>query len=684
MGNPNFALKTIVISLSAVLSGQAIAQDNSESQRTTIPRIDIVSSTPDAAKKQPGSVSIVTKEELELLQPLSTEDALRRVPGVNIKGEEESAVVANIGLRGLSSAEQKTLILEDGVPVAPGLFIGNGRYYNPRIQHIEGIEVLKGASSLRYGPSTIGGVINYKSKTPEDGVVISGRAGSFGLREGTLEAGGSTKSGDAQFGVVYTKAESDGFQNKGYKMDDLMVKAGMQIGDNQWVGIKFGHYENEANISYRGLFLQDYLDRKTYNPAPDDYFLTERNAFDVNHEWDINDTTTLKTVVYWSDVSRDYWRYGINQTASETSDRWDYADTLNGNNRSFERIGFDTRLNFAHNSFGVESQAEVGIRMLSEKSNDMTIGATRVADRTGTINKHKQDSADSVAVFAENRFAVNDRLSITPGLRVESYKQTQKDLKANNANESTSNTEILPGIGATYQIADAIQLFGGAYKAFSPAENKAALDGLIDQKLDAERSVNIELGLRGQADRLSYEVAAFQMDFTNQIVDSNIDNLTKANGGKTIHRGLEAALAYDFGGGFSFDSNLTYIPTSKFVGGKYAGNRISYSPEWLANVEFGYTNGDLKTALSAHHSGSQFGSSDNTVAIPANGAKGIWGGKLDAYTTFDLNALYRVNKQLTTFAAVKNLADKRYIAGLRQGIYAGPSRSFELGAKYKF
>jgi len=35
-------------------------------------------------------------------------------------------------------------------------------------------------------------------------------------------------------------------------------------------------------------------------------------------------------------------------------------------------------------------------------------------------------------------------------------------------------------------------------------------------------------------------------------------------------------------------------------------------------------------------------------------------------------------------AAVKNITDTHYIASLRQGIYAGPSRSYELGFKFKF
>ena len=37
-------------------------------------------------------------------------------------------------MRGLSAGDYKTLVLEDGVPVQPGIFVGNSRYYNPRVQ----------------------------------------------------------------------------------------------------------------------------------------------------------------------------------------------------------------------------------------------------------------------------------------------------------------------------------------------------------------------------------------------------------------------------------------------------------------------------------------------------------------------------------------------------------------------
>jgi Fe(3+) dicitrate transport protein len=242
MSKNKFVVKTLVISMAAAMAAPVIAETKQ------LPLIDVVGQGQDAVAKQPGSVVIVTKEDIESLQPLSTEDVLRTVPGINIKKEEESGVVANIGMRGLDASSYKTLILEDGVPVAPGLFVGNQRYYNPRIQRMEGVEVHKGATH-RYGPNTIGGVINYITKTPEDGFVISGKVGSWNTREGSLEIGGSNPSGDAFFGLIYTKADSDGFQNKGYDMEDLMVKAGTVIGDDQMISVKFSQYSNDANIS---------------------------------------------------------------------------------------------------------------------------------------------------------------------------------------------------------------------------------------------------------------------------------------------------------------------------------------------------------------------------------------------------------------------------------------------------
>jgi Fe(3+) dicitrate transport protein len=671
-------------SLLALSIAAALMPIATQAVEVPLPVIEVIGKREGAVKRQTGSVVILNREDLEILLPMSTEDALRRVPGINVKSEEETSIVANFGLRGLSASESKSLVLEDGVPIAPGLFIGNDRYFNPRIQRMERIEILKGSASLRYGPSTIGGVVNYQTKTPDDGVVVATRVGSFNTREASVEAGGRTDSGDAFGGVVLTHARSDGFMDKAYEMTDVLVKAGMAFGDRHKLGVKLSYHENDANISYRGLLLADYRAGADYNPAPDDFFLQDRVAFDVNHELTLSDNATLRTLVYWSDVSRDYWRYDVDTPASNAAGRWVYRDTLTGNNRSFERYGLESRLTLTHELFGMDSEAEFGVRAMREASDDQRIRATRAADRTGINDRHINDSAESLAFYAQNRIVVNDRLAITPGLRVESYEQKQKILTQNNATESTANTEWLPGIGGTFALTPDSQLYGGVYRAFSPASNGVALDGLTDQNLDGERSTNFELGVRGVLGAFNYDVAAFRMDFRNQVVTGNSDpNLSQSNAGKTLHQGVEIALGYELGAGFSVDSNLTYVPDSEFKSGDNDGNRVPYAPKWLGNLALGYSNGDLRAALMAHHRGAQFGDPTNVRDIPANAAGGIWGGRIASYTVYDLTAQYRLTDQLSLFGAVKNLTDKRYITGLRQGIYVGPERSFEVGARYR-
>ncbi len=678
------ALSLGVVSMAAVAE-EAATESSAEKVMPSIEVIRVKGDQQLHRFDETGSVILIDRAQIEQVQPLSTEDVLRRVPGINIKGEEETSIVSNFGIRGLSASESKSLLLEDGVPVAPGLFIGNDRYFNTRIQRVESVEVLKGSASLRYGPSTIGGVVNYITKTPTDGVQLSARAGSFNLREMTLEAGAKNQAEDAFLGVVATKAKSDGFMDKGYDMSDVMVKAGLAISDKQKVGIKFAYHENDANISYRGLLLQQYLNGERNNPAPDDWYLTDRTAFDLNHEYVFDNNAKLNTLVYWSNTTRDYWRYDANTAASNTAGRWVYTNNIVGNNRSFERLGIESRLSFDQQLFGYAAATEFGLRLMEEEADDTRIRATRAADRSGNNDRHIIDSANSVAGYAQSRIQLTDDFAVTPGLRVESYEQKRTILTQNGDSAKTSNTELLPGVGATYELTANAQLYGGVYRAFSPASNGVALDGLTDQQLDGERSVNYELGLRGTVGAANYEVSAFYMNFANQVVTGNSDpNLSQSNAGKTEHTGMELLFGYNLGAGFRLDTNATWVPTSEFKTGVNAGNRLPYAPKVLANVALSYSADAFSVALTAHHRGEQFGDPSNRVDIPANAAGGIWGGLLPAYTVYDLLAQYTAFEGFTVYGSVKNLTDKQYIAGLRQGIYVGPERAFEAGFRYRF
>ena len=687
-----FRLNPIVLGLfGSIAAGQALAV-TADTQR--LPTIQVVASEGDlyAVSQQTGAVSVVSAEQIEMIQPRSTEDILKRVPGVYVKPEEESAIVVNVGIRGLSAADYKTTVLEDGVPVAAGLFVGNARYYNPRASRIDSVEVLKGSAALRYGPGNIGGVINYRTKQPKDGVSIDTSIGSWNTYRTTVELGGNSPNKDSVFGAILSHDKSDGFMNKGYESKDAVIKAGTAIGDNQTIGVKFTHYENDANISYRGVFLNEFNNESDRNPAPDDYFLTERNSFDINHRWDIADGMRLESLFYWSEMNRDYWRFAVNNTASAAAKRWVYTDVLDGNNRSFQRYGAETRLTAENQLAGVTGEAEIGLRILTEKMFDQKIRATRATPRTGTLTTDRIDSAESIALYAQNRFDLTDQLSVTPGLRAEHYSQKRVDLQSGNS-AKTDNTEIMPGLGMTFQLTPAAQVYGSVYQAFSPALNSDSLDGLQDQQLDAEKSVSFEIGIRGSQDQLSYELTAFRMDFDNQIIPANSNsNFQSTNGGKTLHQGLEGAVNYAFGNGIDLFANLTWLANAEFKGDRFDkdgtlntrdGNRVTYTPEFVANAGIAYEMNQLRTQLSANYMDTQFTDTLNTTAISEN-TSGFFTGQLAAYTTVDLTSRYRVNDQLEVYGSVKNLLDEQYMASLRQGIYVGPERSLETGIKYRF
>lgn len=660
-----------------------------------LPRIDVVGPVEDDGNKIPGTVDVVTAEQIDQIQPRSTEDVLRRVPGIYIKREEESAVVTNIGVRGLTAGDYKTLVLEDGVPVQPGLFVGNSRYYNPRVQRMEGVEILKGAASLRYGPNTIGGVINFLTRTPEDGAAVALRVGSWDSVEGTVEFGASSDSGEARFGLMATRAESDGFMDKGYGMTDIMLKSGMSIGDSQSLGVKVMHYSNSANISYRGIFPDAYEAGARFNPAPDDYFLTDRTSVDLNHDWDIGAGMRLQTLLYASETTRDYWRFATVSGAPTTTNDdgltvWNYSDNLNGNNRAFSRVGIESRLSIAHDGFGIGNEAEIGLRLMQEDMEDVTVLAVRGRPRSpdpgrGGISTDRLDSGDSLALFAQNRFDLNERLSITAGLRVESYEQTRKNRRSTAPAESYRNTELMPGLGLTYALGEDAQLFGSVYRAFAPPLVGSVLSA-DDAPTEAEKSLNIEFGVRGSSGRLDYAATVFQMDFSNQ-VDPGVSGIRAPNQGSALHQGLEAALGFALTEGLRLEGNFTWIPTAEYredrPGEALEGNRLAYAPERMVNLGLSYAAGPIKAAVLFNAVSEQFGDGLNRREL-TTASTGTWGGLMPGYATTDLTASYAFSDRLSLSGAVKNLTDKRYIAGLRQGIYVGPERSFELGLRYTF
>ena len=675
--------------VSLLIGAMGYAHSPLMAKEIELPSINVIDRQEGGASSIPGAIDIISPEEMEMIQPASLQDALKIVPGVNARDEEGYGAIPNIGIRGLSpNRSTKVLILEDGAPIQPSLFLSNASYYSPPVERISSIEVLKGATGLRYGPNTIGGVINYQSKTPLKDGIVKGKLGSHGYRLLELEAGTSSEQKSMGGGINLITSEANGFRNNGYRMNDILVKGGMAIGQSQWLGLKLTRYENEINTSYVGLRPDEFIHTPTKNPAPDDQFLSNRTSFDINHELEIDTSTKLKTLMYWSQLERNFWRRDV---ASKTRQGTSFVDCggtaycVTGRNRNFDMLGIDSRLFTNYQAFGIQNESEIGVRLHSETMSNKTERSNAgPRARTGVITGNENNDAKAVALYLQNRFLFTDQFAVTSGVRVESYRQNRKN-EMNGVQGQANNTELVPGIGATWQLAPELQLYSSVYKGFAPAMISAAISGDgVDQKLDAERSMNIEFGFRGQAQKWTYEGAAFRMDFSNQIVNQALSGgISKTNGGQSLHQGAEGALGYAITSAWSVLANATYIPVAEFKGGTLGpiGNRIPYTPKLTGNLGLNYSKDGLKSFLNAYHVSSQYADSANTVQESNDGTKGL----IPAFTTLNWSVVYSPKRDIKLFGVVRNLFDKKFISGRSpDGIFPGAERNFELGLAYQF
>ena len=129
-------------------------------------KLEILSEVDEPYQDLPGSATVFGMQTIKLINPVGTQEMLEYVPGINGFADDgigNSRI--SIGIRGLNPRRSsRVLILEDGVPIQPALYVYPNMYYNPPADRIDRIEVIKGSGSILYGPQTMGGVINYETE----------------------------------------------------------------------------------------------------------------------------------------------------------------------------------------------------------------------------------------------------------------------------------------------------------------------------------------------------------------------------------------------------------------------------------------------------------------------------------------------------------------------------------------
>lgn len=679
----------------------------------------------------PGSGATIEADQLERSRVFTVNEALRSVPGAYPRDEEGMGMRPNIGFRGMNpTRSSKVLLLEDGIPLAFAPYGDNATYFHPPVERYTRIEVLKGASQVRFGPHTVGGVVNYI--TPKAPEAFEGRAmiaaGNRDYFELDATVGGPLLGGR---GLAHAQMkESDGARdNTRIRMNDVALKMEWDIAADQSLTARISRYAEDSKITYSGLRLAEFQADPYANPFENDRFEAERYGGALSHAWFIDDATTLKTTLYGSYFTRDWWRQSSNsnQRPNDSADLVNCGGMANlnttcgneGRLRDYFAGGIESRLAFEHTLFGLPTRTETGVRYhVEDQHRRQWNGATpfaRVAQPGGVVEDNDRN------IYATSGFLTTEidlgGFLIEPGVRFEHIEFERRN-RLNGAEGETDLDVVIPGLGLIYELTDKAVIYAGMHKGFSPPRVEDIISNATGATVDLaeEESVNWELGVRGDIAKGLYgDFTYFRMDFSNQIIPASVAGgigSTLTSAGETLHEGVELLLrasARDAGLLAQDDVYLrtaaTYIPTAEFKGRRFStvpgfncagivppvegptcdlitGNRLPYAPEWLLSAAVGYEFEKLASfEIEAQYTGDMYTDDRETIPVTADGQRG----RIDSALIW--NAAVNVDipdTPLTAFVTVKNVFDEVYVVDQTRGMLPGAPRMVQAGVSVKF
>lgn len=702
-------------------------------------RITVVGS-PSQARGIPGSVSRIGSEELAA-QNQAYDDVHRvllRIPGVVITEEDGYGLRPNIGLRAAGSDRSSSItLMEDGVLAAPAPYAAPAAYYFPVTGRMEGLEVRKGSSQIKYGPRSTGGALNLISTSiPDD------------LRGFARAAGGSNDSrklhalyGDRWKNVAWLletyQSQTDGFKkldtggNTGFDVQDYVGKVRVASSPEapryQEVTFKLGYKDEESRETYLGLTDEDFANDplRRYAASQKDVMTNDHWQGLVRHCIAASNAVDVTTSAYRNDFNRNWYKLDrvsgtslgdILENPSGHSSQYAYltgdssstdgALAVKANNRSYYAQGVESIVGIDFNTGGWEHDLEVGLRYHEdeedrlqhtdgyrmEKGGAMVLTSSGVPGASGG-GDNRVGFARAVAGFAQSQITTGD-WTVVPGVRTEWIETTQRQFAANDPDRAiaptvtnNSTTVVVPGIGAVYRATPWLDMIGGVHRGFAPPGPGA------NDETKPEDSINYEAGLRARNRNTELAVTGYYNDYENLLGKDTFSSGGTGSGdlynaGAVEAYGLEASAKWTLwrgAVGIPLRAAYTYAHAefrSSFQssyepwGTVVAGDELPYIPAHTFSASLG-----MQTSRSSAEIFSNYMSEMRAVAGQGDTPRAE---ATDARLIVDITGEYEVVSGARLFAAVENITDEMYIASrLPAGVRPGLPRTFIAGLKFE-
>ncbi|MBU6246172.1 MAG: TonB-dependent vitamin B12 receptor [Xanthomonadaceae bacterium] len=261
--------------LVAVLTTTSAAAAAADAGQSLDPVIVTATRTAITVDDALSSVTVITRDDIERLQPVSLVDLLNGLPGVTLAQAGGMGEQTSLFLRGTNSSH--TLLLVDGVRVGT-VSAGLPAFEQIPVEQIERIEIVRGPRSSLYGADAIGGVIQIFTRhghageglVPSLSLTTGSRhtvGGQFGLSGGdrhawfNLSLGGEythginacrVGAGTVFAGCFVNEPDSDGYRNTnalangGYRWEGGTELAATYLRSRNFVYFDGAPYGNQA------------------------------------------------------------------------------------------------------------------------------------------------------------------------------------------------------------------------------------------------------------------------------------------------------------------------------------------------------------------------------------------------------------------------------------------------------
>ena len=708
------------------------AGDGEEETARLFERLLVVGSAA-RAERAPGSAHFLEARDLERQAYADVHRILRQVPGINIQEEDGYGLRPNIGIRGTGvERSQKITLMEDGVLIAPAPYAAPSAYYSPTAGRMEGFEVRKGSSSIRQGPYTNGGSLNYISTSIPG--AMGGRLELAAGDDGLLRARASAGDSGERFGWLLEtyQLEADGFKHldgggpTGFDLEDYLGKLRFTSSPGarvyQALELKLGKTEQLGDETYLGLAQEDF-DRdpyRRYAASAGDNIATDHEQVQLSWYLQPGERFNLTATVYRNDFFRNWHKLekvGGEGVAGVLADPLAHGELLailrgeadsqpgalgvRNNRRDYTSRGIQAVLAWRLGDGDRRHDLEVGVRLhedqedrFQEEDLYQMLGGRRGFNALGTpgSNANRIADAEALAFFVQDTLS-RGRWTFTPGVRVERIDLRRRDFGKADPDRTGASlelrrndlTEIIPGIGAELRLDDENRLVAGMHRGFSPPSPSST------QEVEAEESVNYEIGWRHRSGERTAELIGFFSDYDNLLGNDTVSTGGQGtgdqfNGGAVRVGGIEAGLATDLPAiaGVRLPARLTYTWTS-------AEFRTTFETgfaDWAPRVEKGdalpyIPTHQLHAGLSAVgdrwavHLDTSYSGEMRTRAghgpIPRDES-------IDARLLLDLKLEWSISDKLRVWGQLLNATDEVYVAARRPaGLRPGRPRAALFG-----